>query len=127
MSGPSRQRLFDRFAPMVIGLLVLPAVGVAGYCWIEGWPVLDALYMTVTTLATVGFSEVHPLSPAGRIFTMALIVSGGVIAAYAVTQVAQIMFSGFAVAARADLAFRFERKGDAMPNRLAFTSLRSLR
>ena len=94
MTRSPRQRLFDRFAPIVIGLLVLPAIGVAGYCWIEGWSVLDALYMTVTTLATVGFGEVHPLSEAGRIFTMALIVGGGVMAAYALTQVAQIIFSG---------------------------------
>ena len=94
MTGSPRQRVFDRFASIVIGLLVLPAIGVAGYCWIEGWPVLDALYMTVTTLATVGYSEVHPLSQTGRIFTMGLIVSGGVMAAYAFTQVAQIVFSG---------------------------------
>jgi voltage-gated potassium channel len=89
-----RPRLFDRFAPIVAGLLVLPAIGVAGYCWIEGWPVLDALYMTVITLSTVGYTEVHPMSSAGRIFTMGLIAGGGVMAAYALTQVAQIVFSG---------------------------------
>ncbi len=94
MTGSFRRRLLDRFVPIVIGLLVLPAIGVAGYCWIERWPVMDALYMTVTTLATVGYSEVHPLSQGGRIFTMALIVSGGVMAAYAVTQLAQMVFSG---------------------------------
>jgi voltage-gated potassium channel len=84
----------DRFVPIVAGLLVLPAIGVAGYCWIEGWPVLDALYMTVITLSTVGYTEVHPMSSAGRIFTMGLIAGGGVLAAYALTQVAQIVFSG---------------------------------
>jgi voltage-gated potassium channel len=94
MNGSSRQRLFDRFAPMVIGLIVLPAVGVAGYCWIEGWSFLDALYMTVTTLATVGYGETHPLSTGGRIFTMGLIFTGGVMAAFALTQLAQIVFSG---------------------------------
>ena len=94
MSRSPRQRLFDRFAPIIGGLLVLPAIGVAGYRWIEGWPVLDALYMTVITLSTVGYTEVHPMSAAGRIFTMGLIVGGGVLAAYALTQVAQIVFSG---------------------------------
>ena len=94
MTGSPRQRLFDRFAPIVIGLLVLPAIGVAGYCWIEGWSLLDALYMTITTLATVGYSEVHPLSQTGRIFTMGRIVTGGAMAAYALTQVAQMIFSG---------------------------------
>lgn len=34
MNGSPRHRMFDRFAPIVIGLIVLPAVGVAGYCWI---------------------------------------------------------------------------------------------
>ena len=94
MNGSPQPRLYDRFVPIVVGLLVLPAIGVAGYCWIEGWPLLDALYMTVITLSTVGYTEVHRLSSAGRIFTMGLIVSGGVMAAYALTQVAQILFSG---------------------------------
>ena len=94
MTRSPRQRLFDRFAPIVIGLLVLPAMGVAGYCWIEGWSVFDALYMTVTTLSTVGYAEVHPLSRNGRIFTMVLIVCGGMMAAYALAQLAQILFSG---------------------------------
>lgn len=43
---------------------------------IEGWQFLDSLYMTVITLAAVGFSEVHPLTPAGRIFTIILIILG---------------------------------------------------
>ncbi len=94
MNGSPRHRMFDRFAPIVIGLIVLPAVGVAGYCWIEGWSLLDALYMTVTTLATVGYGETHPLSTGGRVFTMGLIVSGGAMAAFALTQLAQIVFSG---------------------------------
>src|SRR5262245_2449934 len=38
--------------------------------------VLDALYMTVTTISTVGFGEVHPLSPLGRAFTIGLILFG---------------------------------------------------
>lgn len=94
MTHPARQRLFDLVIPIVAGLVVLPAVGVAGYCWIEGWPLLDALYMTVTTLSTVGYGEVHPLSPAGKLFTMGLIAGGGLVAAFAVTQVAQVIFSG---------------------------------
>jgi voltage-gated potassium channel len=94
MTRSLRRRLIDRFAPIVIGLLVLPSIGVAGYCWIEGWSPLDALYMTITTLATVGYGEVHPMSSGGRLFTIALIISGGVMAAYALAQVAQIIFSG---------------------------------
>lgn len=50
--------------------------------------------MTVTTLATVGYGEIHPLSTPGRIFTIVLILAGGVMAAYALTQLGQLVFSG---------------------------------
>jgi voltage-gated potassium channel len=56
-------------------LLVL-IVGTSGYVLIEGWPVSDALFMTVTSITTVGYREVHELSPAGRIFTMILLLGG---------------------------------------------------
>ena len=52
------------------------AYGVIGFMLIEGWRFLDALYMTVTTLTTVGFREVRPLDDAGRIFAMTLIFFG---------------------------------------------------
>ncbi len=63
-------------------LFLLPvlflAVGTAGYRVIEGpsWSFLDALYMTAITLSTVGYLEVHPLSPAGRGFTIVLCLTG---------------------------------------------------
>jgi voltage-gated potassium channel len=50
--------------------------GVAGYMLIESWSPLDSLFMTVTTISTVGFGEVHPLSDTGRVFTMLLILMG---------------------------------------------------
>lgn len=55
---------------------VLTVVGVAGYIALEGWSFLDSLYMTVITLTAVGYSEVHPLSDAGRNFTMVLLAGG---------------------------------------------------
>ncbi len=61
---------------------------------IEGWPVLDALYMTVTTLATVGYGEIHPLSTAGRIFTIALIVLGVGGVLYTLTAIMQYLVEG---------------------------------
>jgi len=57
-------------------LLLLTAVGTAGYTLLEGWPLFDSLYMTVTTLATVGYGEVHPLDQRGRIFTLLFIMVG---------------------------------------------------
>jgi voltage-gated potassium channel len=56
--------------------LFLVVAGTVGYTLIEGWPLLDALYMTVITLSTIGYGETHPLSTAGRVFTMLLILGG---------------------------------------------------
>ena len=61
----------------LVTLLVLVFVfGTLGYIEFEGWSVLDAFYMTVITLATIGYGEVHPLTTAGRIFTIVLIFVG---------------------------------------------------
>jgi len=61
---------------MFIIPVVLVATGTVGYHVIEGWNAFDALYMAVITLTTVGFMEVHPLTPAGRLFTMLLALGG---------------------------------------------------
>jgi voltage-gated potassium channel len=65
-----------RFRLPAVLLLIVVAVGVAGYMVIEGWDFLDAFFMTIITISTVGYSEIHPLSAAGRLFTSALIVVG---------------------------------------------------
>ena len=57
-------------------LLLVGLAGVAWYMLVERWTLLEAVYMTVTTLATVGYMEVHPLSDAGRTFTIVLILVG---------------------------------------------------
>ena len=77
---------------LVLSLLV--TAGTVGYMSIEGWQPLDALYMTVITLGTVGFKEVHDLSDAGKIFTIALIIVGVSVLGYIVGSLAQIMFEG---------------------------------
>jgi len=61
---------------------------------IENWRFLDALYMTVITLGTVGFKEVHDLSDGGKMFTMGLILVGVSVLGYIVGSLAQIMFEG---------------------------------
>jgi voltage-gated potassium channel len=63
-----------KLAAAVVALLL--AGGTLGYVLIEGWSSFDALYMTVITLTTVGYLEVHPLSSAGRAFTMLLALGG---------------------------------------------------
>ncbi len=78
----------------LLSLLVVFAAGTFGYTLIEGWPLFDSLYMTVITLATVGFREVAPLSDAGRAFTILLIVFGAGIIAYAIGSMIQILVEG---------------------------------
>lgn len=62
-----------RFAWAGAYFLVLSIVGMVGYVLIEGWGWFESLYMTVTTVASVGYGEIRPLSSAGRTFTMLLI------------------------------------------------------
>ena len=75
-------------------LVLLVSFGTLGYITIEGWDTLDSLYMTVITLSTVGFKEVHNLSDAGKVFTMVLIFFGVSVIGYIVGSLAQIMFEG---------------------------------
>lgn len=60
----------------VVLLATVVSVGTAGYVVIEGWDVFDAFYMTITTVTTVGYGEIHPLSRAGRVFNSGVIVLG---------------------------------------------------
>jgi voltage-gated potassium channel len=77
------------------GLLVaLITFGVVGYMVIEGWSFIDAIFMTVTTITTVGFREVQPLSTGGRIFTMFVILFGVGVAFYLLTTVVQAAVEG---------------------------------
>jgi voltage-gated potassium channel len=79
---------------MVAGLLILTLfAGTVGYILIEGWAPFDAFYMTVITLATVGYGETNPLTPAGRVFTLFLILGGVSIVAYAFSTLTSIISS----------------------------------
>ncbi|NJC87070.1 MAG: potassium channel protein [Desulfuromonas sp.] len=80
-----------------LSLTILATVivaGMIGYSLIEGWPLFDSLYMTVITLATVGFKEVHDLSPQGKAFTIVLIIFGVGVITYAAGSVIQFMVEG---------------------------------
>jgi len=74
--------------------VMLILLGTSGYMWIEGWSALDAVYMTVITLTTLGFREVHPLTPAGMIFTMVLSLGGVYTIFFAATAVIHSIVHG---------------------------------
>lgn len=65
-----------------------------GYVVIEGWPFFDALYMTIITITTVGYREVHELSELGRAFTLFLIVVGVGTILYTLNNAAKIVIEG---------------------------------
>ncbi len=66
-------------------------IGTIGFVVIEHFPVFDAFYMSLITIATVGYSEIHPLSPAGRIFNSVLIFFGVSLLFFAIGVVAQVV------------------------------------
>ncbi len=72
-------------------LLVLCAIGVAGFHYIEGWSWFDGLYMVLTTFTTIGYGEVHPLSHVGRIYNSFLIVSGVLLVFLLIGSITQVV------------------------------------
>ena len=80
-----------------IGLSALAGVicvGTLGYMGIEHWNFADAMYMTIITVGTVGFREVHPLSRAGESFTMVLILAGVGALGFALGQFVEFLLEG---------------------------------
>lgn len=94
MGGSPLLDLWRRIRWLALALVVAVAYGVAGYMVLEGWGFDDALYMTVITLSTVGFREVHPLDDSGRMFTMTVIAIGVGLVLVTVAVVAQWMLEG---------------------------------
>ena len=85
-------RIFkSRLARSLVALAALVLLGVAGYVWIEGWPLLDAAYMTIVTFTTVGYEEVRPLSPAGRVFNLFMMVAGVGVMLYILTSLVNMV------------------------------------
>ncbi|MFC1860464.1 potassium channel family protein [Chloroflexota bacterium] len=87
--SPKRKLLWG-----VCALAIIIASGAIGYVIIEGWSFIDALFMTVITITTVGYEEVHPLSAGGRAFSIFLIVGGISSAIYVSTSIIQFIIEG---------------------------------
>jgi len=69
-------RLTRRSILIVVAIVTTLTIGTLGFTFIAGYPVFDAFYMSLTTMTTVGYGEIHPLSHAGRVFNSFLIVFG---------------------------------------------------
>jgi voltage-gated potassium channel len=71
--------IYRRFAIIFFLIILVFFGGTMGYQLIEGWSFIESFYMTIITISTVGFQEVTPLSDAGRVFTIILILTGIVV------------------------------------------------
>ena len=80
------------FAVLLLALAIVG--GTIGYMAIEGWGAWDAFYMTVITVTTVGYKEVHDLSRAGQLFTVVLLFGGVGSALYTFTLLATVVVEG---------------------------------
>jgi voltage-gated potassium channel len=85
---------FRKIAQWAACLLALLLVGSLGFMWLEGWDFFDSLYMTVTTLTTVGYGEIHPLDRLGRLYNMVLILAGMGVLFYIVGSLARVLIEG---------------------------------
>ena len=80
---------------IVISLLFgVVFIGTLGFEFIEGWSLLDSFYMTLVTISTVGYQEIHPLSQAGRAFTAGLIIVGVGATLYGLTVIFELLVEG---------------------------------
>ncbi|GAB4535262.1 MAG: potassium channel protein [Thermodesulfovibrionia bacterium] len=86
--------LRDRILTPIIAIIGVIIFGTIGYVIIEGWGIFDSLYMTIITLTTVGYQEVHALSRIGRVFTTLLILSGVGVMLYALSVGARVILEG---------------------------------
>lgn len=88
------QAYLKKFFLSIFLILAVLFLGTSGYMIIEGWRFLDAFYMTVITLTTVGYREVGALTDAGRIFTIFLIFSGIGVVLYTLQSIFEYIIGG---------------------------------
>lgn len=79
--------------PLILTVLVM-LIGTIGYMFIDGFPLMDAIYQTGITFTTVGFGEIQPISDMGRIFTISLIIFGFVVFSIAIGIIAEVVKRG---------------------------------
>ena len=103
-----------RITVILILSILLTGFGTAGYMLLQNYSFIEALYMTIITLSTVGFTEVHPLDTTGRIFTIILILMGVSFVAFSLAYFSQILLDGNLLATYRRR--RLKKKLDQMEN-----------
>ncbi len=79
--APASRRMADVKVPfnlklLFVALIALVIIGVLGFHFIEGWTFFDGFYMVLTTITSIGYGEIHPLTHAGRLFNSFVIITG---------------------------------------------------
>jgi voltage-gated potassium channel len=116
MDNPLLRLYRSKIYTAVMMLVFLLCIGVLGYRFISGYLWLDALYMTVITVTTVGFAEVNPLDTQSKIFTIFLILASVVIVGYAISIITEFILSRNNIE---DIKQRkMQKKIDAMTNHI---------
>jgi len=93
MDNPLLRLYRSKIYTAILMLVLLLAIGFLGYRFISGYEWLDAIYMTVITITTVGFAEVNPLDTQSKIFTIFLILASVVIVGYAISIITEFILS----------------------------------
>ena len=89
MFAPFKKLIFTFFL-MTLSIVV----GIVGYVILENYSVLDAFYMTIVTISTVGFGEVNKLGDGGKAFAMFLIIGGWASSVHVLARIGQFLFDG---------------------------------
>lgn len=93
MNNPLLKLYRSKIYTAIMMLIVLLCIGILGYRFLSGYSWLDAIYMTVITITTVGFAEVNPLDIQSKIFTIFLILTSVVIVGYAISIITEYILS----------------------------------
>jgi voltage-gated potassium channel len=94
MKSNAKSLIWKQFFVPITAIILILIAGFFGYILIEGYSPLDSLYMLVITFTTIGYCEVHPLSPEGRVFTIILIISGFTVGLYAIGKLSSFFMEG---------------------------------
>lgn len=89
MSNPLLRLFRSKIYTAIVLLLLVIVIGILGFRFMSDYSWIDALYMTVITITTVGFEEVHPLDDNAKIFTVFLILASVIIVAYAISVITE--------------------------------------